>query len=50
MRLFRRHPLVAWQGRIHEQLGPCFETLGYQRVFTDVQIEHLGYIDRVQAH
>jgi tetratricopeptide (TPR) repeat protein len=49
-RLFRRHPLVRWQGRIHEQLGPCFETLGYQRVFTDVQIEHLGYIDRVQAH
>src|SRR4051794_35424546 len=48
-RLFRRHPKLHWRGRVHEQLDPVFETLGYERVFTDVQIEHVGYLDRAQT-
>ncbi len=45
-RLFRRHPEIQWRGRVHEQLQPAFETLGYERIFTNVQIEHVGYLDR----
>jgi tetratricopeptide (TPR) repeat protein len=44
-RLFRRHSQLHWRGRVHEQLWPDFGTLGYECVFTDVQIEHLGYVD-----
>ena len=42
-RLFRRHPNVRWQGRVHEQLRPEFVTLGYECVFSDVAIDHVGY-------
>src|SRR5262245_392365 len=48
-RLFRRHPALHWRGRVHEQLHPDFLTLGYQRYFTDIQIDHLGYTDRALA-
>jgi tetratricopeptide (TPR) repeat protein len=40
---------MRWRGRVHEQLYPVFETLGYERIFTDVQIEHVGFLDRVQT-
>jgi tetratricopeptide (TPR) repeat protein len=42
-RLFRRHEIVAWHGRVHEQLLPELSTLGYEWLFSAVQIEHLGY-------
>jgi tetratricopeptide (TPR) repeat protein len=45
-RLFRRHSKLHWRGRVHEQLWPDFATLGYECVFTDVQIEHLGYMNQ----
>ena len=45
-RLFRRHPLMHWQGRVHEQLAPEPESLGYEVIHTDVQIEHIGYVNR----
>lgn len=44
-RLFRRHPQLAWRGRVHEQVTPCPSTLGYELHWSDVQIEHVGYAD-----
>jgi len=44
-RLFRRHPELAWRRRVHEQLDPWPESLGYAVNFSDVQIDHLGYRD-----
>lgn len=48
-RLFRRHERLRWKGRVHEQLRPEPITLGYEWVFTDVEIDHIGYQDRVHA-
>jgi len=48
-RLFRRHSELQWRGRVHEQLHPEFPVLGYEQVFTDIQIDHLGYTDRTIA-
>lgn len=45
VRLFRRHPALRWQGRVHEQLRPPLGSLGYELIFSDVQICHLGYQD-----
>jgi tetratricopeptide (TPR) repeat protein len=44
-RLFRRHPALAWRRRVHEQLHPWPESLGYEMKFSDVQIDHVGYCD-----
>jgi len=44
-RLFRRHPDLRWQGRVHEQLRPAPATLGYETIWSDVQIDHVGYQD-----
>jgi glycosyltransferase involved in cell wall biosynthesis len=44
-RLFRRHPAVEWRGRVHEQLSPDLQILGYECAFSDVQIDHWGYVD-----
>jgi tetratricopeptide (TPR) repeat protein len=48
VRLFRRHPALHWRGRVHEQFVPSFAELGYEQVLTDVQIEHVGYLDRAE--
>jgi glycosyltransferase involved in cell wall biosynthesis len=48
-RLFRRHPDLHWHGRVHEQLKPDFPALGYECVFSDVEIYHLGYRERTLA-
>jgi len=45
-RLYRKHPDLEWRGRVHEQLHPEFPALGYEQVFTDIQIDHTGYTDR----
>ncbi len=45
-RLFRRHPDLRWHGRVHEQLLPDFPELGYQPLFADIEIDHVGYADR----
>jgi glycosyltransferase involved in cell wall biosynthesis len=48
-RLFRKVPDVAWRGRVHEQVLPSLSNLpGFQAVFTDVVIQHLGYQDAVR--
>lgn len=44
-RLFRRHPSLCWQGRVHEQLRPEPTTLGHELVWSDVLIHHIGYRD-----
>jgi len=44
-RLFRRHRDLRWQGRVHEQLRPEVGQLGYEVLWNDVQIHHLGYQD-----
>jgi tetratricopeptide (TPR) repeat protein len=44
-RLFRRHPELCWQGRVHEQLRPAPGELGYEQVWSDIQIHHVGYQD-----
>jgi glycosyltransferase involved in cell wall biosynthesis/predicted Zn-dependent protease len=44
-RLFRRHPEVRWQGRVHEQILAAVERLGGVVRWTDVVIHHLGYRD-----
>jgi tetratricopeptide (TPR) repeat protein len=48
-RLFRRHPELRWRGRVHEQLQPEFHALGYECLFADVEIDHIGYQDPVLA-
>lgn len=40
-RLFRRQPGHRWRRRVHEQI----DTGTDQRVFTDVEIHHMGYRD-----
>jgi glycosyltransferase involved in cell wall biosynthesis len=45
LRLFRKHPALRWQRRVHEQLVPWPSALGHEMVFTDIQIDHLGYRD-----
>jgi tetratricopeptide (TPR) repeat protein len=44
-RLFRRHAQLRWEGRVHEQLQ--YASLGYPLLFTDIQIDHIGYLDPV---
>jgi glycosyltransferase involved in cell wall biosynthesis len=43
VRLFRRHPAIAWKRRVHERLDPWPVDLGHEVFFSDVQIEHVGY-------
>jgi tetratricopeptide (TPR) repeat protein len=45
-RLFPRDPRLMWKGRVHEQLRPDAQELGWEEVFSDVQIQHLGYQDQ----
>jgi tetratricopeptide (TPR) repeat protein len=43
LRLFRRHPELMWHGRVHEQLRPAPTDLGYEQVWSDIRIQHVGY-------
>jgi tetratricopeptide (TPR) repeat protein len=44
-RLFRNHPAIRWQHRIHEQIVPAVQRLGGSVQATDVVIQHAGYQD-----
>jgi glycosyltransferase involved in cell wall biosynthesis len=44
-RLFRRHPELRWRNRVHEQVRAEMEKLGYEAVWSDIQIDHVGYED-----
>jgi GT2 family glycosyltransferase/thioredoxin-like negative regulator of GroEL len=45
VRLFRNHPEVRWQHRIHEQILPSLRGLGGEARWTDILIDHTGYQD-----
>ncbi len=45
VQLFRSHPQIRWQYRVHEQILPAVERLGGRTCRTDVVIHHLGYQD-----
>jgi predicted Zn-dependent protease len=42
-RLFRNHPQIRWQHRVHEQILPSVRALGGVVRWTDVVIMHAGY-------
>jgi glycosyltransferase involved in cell wall biosynthesis len=46
VRLFRNHPQIRWQNRIHELISPAVIRLGGQPRATDIVIDHLGYRER----
>ncbi len=45
VRLFRQHPALRWQYRVHEQILPALHRLGTAVHWTDLVIEHTGYED-----
>lgn len=48
LRLFPRHPDVAWRGRIHEQIWPALERIGAKIQAADVIVQHVGYRDAAE--
>lgn len=42
-RIFRSHPSVRFEGRVHEQITPSLERMEWAIYLTDIVIEHLGY-------
>jgi tetratricopeptide (TPR) repeat protein len=48
-RMFRAHPELRWQYRVHEQIMPSLERLEYQLAWSDTTIQHLGYADETLA-
>jgi tetratricopeptide (TPR) repeat protein len=45
IRLFRKHPMVQWEYRVHEQPGPSLRRAGYDLRGTDIVVTHTGYQD-----
>lgn len=45
VRLFRNHPQVRWEYRVHEQILPSLRRLGGTVRWSDVVIHHMGYQD-----
>src|SRR5207249_5218569 len=45
VRLFRNHPEIRWQYRVHEQILPAVRRLGGDVRAADIIIEHVGYVD-----
>lgn len=48
VRLFCKHPDVRWDYRVHEQTLPSLHKAGHDVRFTDILIEHSGYLDPAQ--
>ena len=44
-RLFLADSRVRWQYRVHEQLFPCLQRLGYEACWPGIRIDHEGYAD-----
>jgi len=42
-RLFRSHPAIRYEGRVHEQISPSIARLGGMVARTELVIEHRGY-------
>jgi glycosyltransferase involved in cell wall biosynthesis len=45
IRLFRNHPEIRWKYRVHEQIFPALHALKCTVRFTDIVINHIGYLD-----
>jgi glycosyltransferase involved in cell wall biosynthesis/tetratricopeptide (TPR) repeat protein len=45
VRLFRKHPQVRWEHRVHEQVLPGIKRSGGEVRWSDVVIHHTGYQD-----
>jgi hypothetical protein len=45
VRLFRNLPDVRWKYRVHEQILPALRATGAEVIFTDIVIQHTGYLD-----
>ncbi|HEY7156602.1 MAG TPA: tetratricopeptide repeat protein [Gemmataceae bacterium] len=50
VRLFRNQPAVRWEYRVHEQILPSLRKAGHAVRFTDIAIEHSGYLDPALRH
>jgi tetratricopeptide (TPR) repeat protein len=46
VRLFRHHPQLQWQHRVHEQILPSLRSLGARLYRSAVTIHHVGFLDR----
>jgi tetratricopeptide (TPR) repeat protein len=44
-RLFLADSRACWQYRVHEQLLPCLQQLGYEVCWPGIRIDHEGYAD-----
>lgn len=47
-RLFRRHPDVRFEGRIHEQVAPALQRRGARIALAPIEIHHDGYLSRIR--
>jgi glycosyltransferase involved in cell wall biosynthesis/predicted Zn-dependent protease len=45
LRLFRNHPQVRWTFRVHEQILPSLRAIQANVHWSDVVIQHTGYVD-----
>jgi tetratricopeptide (TPR) repeat protein len=45
VRLFRNRPDIRWKYRVHEQILPALRATGAEVIFTDIVIQHTGYVD-----
>jgi GT2 family glycosyltransferase/predicted Zn-dependent protease len=45
VRIFPNHPQIRWEYRIHEQILPSVRRRGGNARWTDVIIDHVGYVD-----
>ena len=50
VRLFRNHPAIRWDYRVHEQILPSLKRAGHAIRFTDIAIDHSGYLDPALRH
>lgn len=45
LRLFPRVPEACWEYRVHEQILPSLERAGIPWTWTDIAVQHTGYLD-----
>ncbi len=50
VRLFRNHPAIRWDYRVHEQILPGVKRAGHAIRDTALVIEHSGYLDPALRH
>jgi len=50
VRLFRNHPAIRWDYRVHEQILLSLKKAGHTVRHTDIVIEHSGYLDPALRH